>query len=236
MVVFEDFVSSTQSLASTEALAAEFGRALKSEGYQNHILTSVSDRKVGTVAWLDFPTGYAETYVSEGWQNDDPVLARSLFARRPFTWEHVQSSSILTETSQRFLDDCQALGVHSGIVFPIYGTGAGCEVVSISKRDMTATDPSRVPLLHAMCTQVWCKFLNLTLPDDEYTKAEVILTPREHETLQWTKNGKSNVQISEIMHISERTVQHHLTQVMQKLGVSNRVSAVVVALQRGYIN
>jgi DNA-binding CsgD family transcriptional regulator len=236
MAVFEEFVAATRNLNSIEALAAEFGRALVSEGYQNHILTSVTNQKVGKVAWLDFPDKYAETYVAQNWQAADPVLACSLVARRPFNWEHVQSKPTISNTARKVMDDCQSLGVHSGIVFPIYGKGAECEVVSISKREKTSTDPNRIPLLHAICTQVWCKFLNLTLPDDEFGIIETLLTPRERETLQWTKSGKSNQQISEIMQISERTVQHHITQVMQKLGVSNRVSAVVVAIQRGVIN
>jgi DNA-binding NarL/FixJ family response regulator len=55
------------------------------------------------------------------------------------------------------------------------------------------------------------------------------LTSREAEVLLWLSGGKANREISEILGISPRTVNKHLEQVFEKLGVENRASAAALA-------
>ena len=61
------------------------------------------------------------------------------------------------------------------------------------------------------------------------------LTPRQLEILKRCKDGKTRSQIGEILSISPKTVEFHLRGIMDKLGASNQISAVVIALQRGLI-
>lgn len=55
------------------------------------------------------------------------------------------------------------------------------------------------------------------------------LTQREAEVLYWLTLGKTNRDISAILSLSARTVNKHLEQVFQKMGVDNRTSAAVLA-------
>lgn len=55
------------------------------------------------------------------------------------------------------------------------------------------------------------------------------LTAREAEVLFWLTLGKTNRDISSILSLSARTVNKHLEQVFQKMGVDNRTSAAVLA-------
>lgn len=55
------------------------------------------------------------------------------------------------------------------------------------------------------------------------------LTPREAEVLYWLTLGKTNRDISAILGLSARTVNKHLEQVFQKMGIDNRTSAAVMA-------
>jgi DNA-binding NarL/FixJ family response regulator len=55
------------------------------------------------------------------------------------------------------------------------------------------------------------------------------LTPREADVLLWTARGKSNKDMSEILNISARTVNKHLEQIFNKIGVENRASAASAA-------
>lgn len=57
------------------------------------------------------------------------------------------------------------------------------------------------------------------------------LTAREADVLLWISRGKSNRDISEILGISPRTVNKHLEQVFEKLGVENRASATARAVK-----
>ena len=48
-------------------------------------------------------------------------------------------------------------------------------------------------------------------------------------------NSQVSREIGEILSISEKTVEFHLSNTIRKLGVSNRITAVVKALQLGLI-
>ena len=56
------------------------------------------------------------------------------------------------------------------------------------------------------------------------------LTSREAEVLLWISRGKQNREVSEILQISPRTVNKHLEQVFEKMGVENRASATAMAV------
>jgi DNA-binding NarL/FixJ family response regulator len=61
------------------------------------------------------------------------------------------------------------------------------------------------------------------------------LTEREREVLAQVGHGKTNKEIGRALFISDRTVQGHLKNIYEKLGVNTRTEAVTFALQHGYI-
>jgi DNA-binding NarL/FixJ family response regulator len=62
------------------------------------------------------------------------------------------------------------------------------------------------------------------------------LTPREIEVMALIARGKRNKEVATLLVISERTVNVHLKNIFAKLNVSERTSAVNVALRRGIIH
>jgi DNA-binding NarL/FixJ family response regulator len=67
--------------------------------------------------------------------------------------------------------------------------------------------------------------------DQERLHKQLLLTLRESEVLLWIARGKSNKDIAEILDLSPRTVNKHLEQIFNKLGVENRTSAAALAVQ-----
>ena len=59
------------------------------------------------------------------------------------------------------------------------------------------------------------------------------LTAREREVFRLITNGLSNAEIGHELFISETTVKTHVTRVLQKLNLRDRVQAVVLAHQTG---
>ena len=59
------------------------------------------------------------------------------------------------------------------------------------------------------------------------------LTEREHQTLVLIARGLSNTEIAETFVVSETTVKTHVGRVLTKLGVRDRVHAVIYAYEHG---
>jgi DNA-binding NarL/FixJ family response regulator len=59
------------------------------------------------------------------------------------------------------------------------------------------------------------------------------LTTREQEVFRLIANGLSNPEIAQALYISDTTVKTHVTHILQKLNLRDRVQAVVLAYQTG---
>lgn len=63
-----------------------------------------------------------------------------------------------------------------------------------------------------------------------------LLTGRELEVLELVGRGLNNAEIAEVMNISESTAKTHLKRILMKLGLRDRVAAVVFAHEAGVVD
>jgi NarL family two-component system response regulator LiaR len=61
------------------------------------------------------------------------------------------------------------------------------------------------------------------------------LTPRELEVLTLVAQGLSNREVAEKLAISERTARTHVSNILNKLHLANRLQATLYALQEGWV-
>ena len=61
------------------------------------------------------------------------------------------------------------------------------------------------------------------------------LSGRELEVVALVARGASNKEIAHALRISEATIKTHLAHIFEKLGVTDRTSAVTRAIERGLI-
>jgi DNA-binding NarL/FixJ family response regulator len=62
------------------------------------------------------------------------------------------------------------------------------------------------------------------------------LTERETDVLRLLAKGLNNTEIAGQLHLSEGTVRNHISAILDKLGVSDRTQAAVIAIQHGLGN
>jgi DNA-binding NarL/FixJ family response regulator len=61
------------------------------------------------------------------------------------------------------------------------------------------------------------------------------LSDREIEVLKLIANGKDNAQIAGELHISPKTVKNHISNILMKLQIDNRIQAAVYAVKSGIV-
>ena len=87
------------------------------------------------------------------------------------------------------------------------------------------------PLSPTVTKRVIAQFTRIPRPDPPPALDE--LTARELEILRLIAAGLSNAEIGQELFISETTVKTHVTHILQKLDLRDRVQAVVLAYQSG---
>ncbi|MDX3089823.1 MULTISPECIES: response regulator transcription factor [Streptomyces] len=89
-------------------------------------------------------------------------------------------------------------------------------------------------LAPTVLTRVLDRFLR-TLPDPEPPPSLRDLSGREREVLTLIGQALSNAEIAARLCLSEATVKNHVTAVLRKLGLRDRVQAVVTAYDHGLV-
>ncbi|PKA41499.1 response regulator [Rhizobium sullae] len=98
--------------------------------------------------------------------------------------------------------------------------GVGSRALADIIRTVAAGDGYVAPTLSA-------KLLHNPPPSSD-ADAIAALTAREHEVLSLVATGLSNKEVARKLDLHEKTIKHHMTQVMAKLDVNNRTEAAMV--------
>jgi DNA-binding NarL/FixJ family response regulator len=95
-------------------------------------------------------------------------------------------------------------------------------------RTVAAGDPLLSPTITKRVIKQFTR-----IPRPEPPKELDELTAREQEILRLIARGLSNAEIAQELYISDTTVTTHITHILQKLNLRDRVQAVVLAYQTG---
>ncbi len=116
----------------------------------------------------------------------------------------------------------------NGVVGTLILGRAGEPLTNIELQSRELSMLRLAQLTHLKMSQI----LTMTMMPEAGAK----LTEREVEVLRWTGDGKTSAETSEILKISERTVNFHVANAMAKFNTTNKTAAVARAVTLGLLS
>ncbi|MFJ2537830.1 MULTISPECIES: autoinducer binding domain-containing protein [unclassified Pseudomonas] len=181
----------------------------------------------------NYPKEWNQQYEQQKFSVIDPVVAHcnhsvmpivwneTVFADTPRLWEALKEHKLQYGWSQAFHHEDTGL----------------CSIISLARKHCPIS-----PLeLYEHFGYIFYAASHLselfarTLPVNPAKSDKPHLSPRELEVLQLSAGGKTAYEISKILSLSERTVNYHVQNVIEKLNVCNKISAVIAAARAGII-
>jgi len=163
-----------------------------------------------------------ELVVRYGRNSIEPMIwSERVFKDFPFIWINVKSLGLTTGVSQ----PCWAAKGVFGMLTLLRG---GREFTKGEIAELRRPLQMVGNLLHL------AMFEHLDIPE-LYFPREIALTLREGEILRWTSEGKTAAIIGNILGISPRTVNFHISNVLAKLAAANKTEAVSKARSLGIL-
>lgn len=180
----------------------------------------------------NYPNEWNALYREAHFSATDPVMSHCQRSVLPFVWKESAFNS-----APHLWELATSYGVHLGWTQPLHGPQGVFSMLTLSRgrgeitpEELYEKAGNALWLCHAMHTVVANKYA-----DGPAAKPCSKLTPREIEVLRWSALGKTAAEIAQILCLSERTVGFHNCSSMRKLGVNNKIAAVMVAAKAGFL-
>ena len=138
----------------------------------------------------------------------------------------------VNDVGRLFVEEATRMGLTDGLAIPTSGLRHArgfFGVDNVAAEDLAKVDRS------LMCAVAQHAHLRIDRIEEEHGAGIDGLSPREAEILNWVAAGKSNPETAMILGISEATVGTHLKRLFTKLGVHDRVSAVLAGFKLGML-
>lgn len=182
-----------------------------------------------------YPTTWRQLYEQNGYANMDPTIAHCLRSGLPLPW----SDEFFSDRGAcELMENARQFGLRSGITLPTHSANLQSGLLSLAsdtRCENFTQNFERIANAQLFATYLHEAALKLIEKRANVDQTVFKLTQKERECLSWAAAGKSSWEISKIVASSERTVNFHIGNVIQKLSVSSRSQAVAKALASGLI-
>jgi DNA-binding CsgD family transcriptional regulator len=187
-----------------------------------------------TVVISNLPERWCDLYERLDYAQIDPIAQHCRTRVTPTLWWTEDGSELPSRDAQvtAFIEEARGFGLRSGVSFPIHGSSGAWGMLSLSCEQELESSRLRLersmPYNQLLSGYVFEAATRAITPKRSAEGQE--LTAREIECIAWCAKGKTSWEISRILGISERTVFFHIQNASRKLGASNRIQAVMLAM------
>lgn len=180
----------------------------------------------------NYSSKWQECYDSRGYLQVDPTVQHALKSSLPVVW-----SNQLFMQAREMWEDARSHGLRVGWAQASRDPAGAVGLLTLAR---SAEPLSRSELDANQAKMAWLAqythaAMARLLTPKLAPETQIALTPREKEVLRWTAEGKTSYEISQILDVSERTVNFHVNNAVAKLETSNKTQAAVKATALGML-
>ena len=178
------------------------------------------------------PPEWMRRYLERDFDLIDPVSTAATTRNEVGTLGELLKQLTVNDVGRLFVEEATRMGLTDGLAIPTSGLRRArgfFGVDNVAAEDLAKVDRS------LMCAVAQHAHLRIDRIEEEHGAGIDGLSPREAEILNWVAAGKSNPETAMILGISEATVGTHLKRLFTKLGVHDRVSAVLAGFKLGML-
>jgi DNA-binding CsgD family transcriptional regulator len=186
-----------------------------------------------TILLNDYPERWRERYEAAGYLHIDPTVRHGRQSQQPIVW-----SEPLFKSARPLWDEARSFGLRVGWAqssLDAYG-GGGMLTLARADNELGTSELASHEIRFRWLTHIGHLLLSKIFVTRGTAPDGVSLTAREVEVLKWTADGKTAGEISDLLRLSENTINFHVKNAVSKLGAANKTAAVIQAAMLGMLN
>lgn len=181
----------------------------------------------------NYPAIWQERYARNRYLEIDPTIARGEQSDTPFVWTPRMFARV-----PAFWEEAQGAGLRVGWAQSCFSGASQGGMFTVARSATPLADEERAykeAELRGLTAIAHLRLSEVMLPD-HFAQRAGALTSREIEVLKWTADGKTTLEIADLLSLSECTVRFHIRNIITKLNVPNKTAAAVYAAMSGMLS
>ncbi|WP_034913938.1 transcriptional regulator SdiA [Erwinia sp. 9145] len=181
--------------------------------------------------YSNYPKKWVRIYQKEKFAEKDPVIRHCLMPGKILLW-----NDDLVSEGQGVFEAAKKHGIHSGFSCSSMTKNRALCILSVASEktfdNSGLTEEKQLKIQHLMVAMLEAL---QRVNDISVSVLDMELSQRELEILKWTAEGKTSVEISLILSISEHTVNFHQKNMQKRFNATNRTQVATYAAAIGLL-
>ncbi|NBB59285.1 LuxR family transcriptional regulator [Pseudomonas sp. ODNR1LW] len=226
-------LASAKEIDTAYQVALRFAKNIGYKFFEFSVAYKIRSEQLNTLRLNNYPASWNNEYEQKKFRDIDPIVAHcnqtmlpvlwseELFCKVPSMWDALETQGFQHGWSQSVHDD------ESGLCSILSLARSHCPISSFELYENLGFSVFMGQHLHALAVR--------SLPKHPAKLASPHLSLREVDVLKLAADGKTAYESARILNLSARTVNFHVQSAIEKLGVNNKISAVIAAVKGGYL-
>jgi len=243
VIDFWTFIEKTNAAKTADELFNQYTCTLGKLGFDLVLMSLMTDhlsigKPKGHGIIRNYDESWMKYYTEKGYASIDPVRKQVMLTTHPFLWSQLNAQDTYTKKQDIMMNEAQDAGLKCGIGLGIHKNNREIAGFGVASSDGTAEiNQNIVSLVKALTNQFHMAYTNIERKHGSSLPPEIAnITNIESDILHYLSVGKSKGVISDIMGLNPNTLDYHLRNLYQKLGVNDKAYAVCVGARYGLIN